>query len=100
MATALPLQALLPRFTVSRHPRHLLIIRTIRGKAGRRIVQPAGKFLRIIRAGVAPNYRAKLLTVAWRSVLLPARCLTSTIRRGWHHLTSVSRDDLNAAQDV
>ena len=40
------------------------------------------------------------LTVAWRSVLLPARCFTSTVSFGWHHLTSVSRDNLTAAHDV
>ena len=47
-----------------------------------------------------PFYRANALTVAWRSVLLPARCFTRTISLGSHHLASVSRVDLNAAQDV
>jgi hypothetical protein len=43
-------------------------------------------------------YRTKPLTVAWRTILLPARCFTSTVSLGWHHLTS--REPLNAAQDV
>ena len=43
---------------------------------------------------------ANPLTVAWRRVLLAARCFTRTLSLGWHHLTSVSRDDLNASQDV
>ena len=30
--------------------------------------------------------------------LLPARCFTSTTSFGWHHLTSVSREDFNAVQ--
>src|SRR5690242_18383123 len=47
-----------------------------------------------------PSYCAKALTVAWRSVLLPARCFTRTVSLGWHHLTSVSREDLNAAHDM
>ena len=38
--------------------------------------------------------------MAWRSVLLPARCFTRTVSLGWHHLTSIIREDLNAAQDV
>src|SRR5262245_18312199 len=46
------------------------------------------------------RYCAKPFTVACRSVLLPARCFTRTISSGSHHLTSVSRVDLNAAQDV
>jgi hypothetical protein len=29
-----------------------------------------------------------------------AKCFTSTTSFGWHHLTSISRDDLNAAHDV
>jgi hypothetical protein len=45
-------------------------------------------------------YRSKPLTVAWRSSLLPAKCFTSTVIFGWHHLTSISRDDLNAAHAV
>jgi hypothetical protein len=44
MATVLPRQALLPRFTVSRHPRHLLIIRTIRGRSGTRTTRRAFRF--------------------------------------------------------
>jgi hypothetical protein len=28
----------------------------------------------------------KVFTVAWRSVLLPAKCFTSTVSFGWHHL--------------
>ena len=32
--------------------------------------------------------------------MLPAKCFTSTTSFGWHHLTSMSRDDLNAAHDV
>jgi hypothetical protein len=28
------------------------------------------------------------------------RCFTRTVSFGWHHLTSVSRDDLNAVQEV
>ena len=39
--------------------------------------------------------RAKFLTVAWRSNLLPARCFTRTVSLGWHHFTSVAREDLN-----
>ena len=42
----------------------------------------------------------KCFTVAWRSVPLPARCFTSTVSFGWHHLTPVSLDNLNAAHDV
>ena len=38
--------------------------------------------------------------MAWRSNFLPAKCFTSTTSFGWHHLTSISRDDLNAAHDV
>ena len=38
--------------------------------------------------------------MAWRRNLLPAKYFTSTVIFGWHHLTSISRDDLNAAQDV
>jgi hypothetical protein len=34
-----------------------------------------------------------LSTVAWRRVLLPAKCFTRTINLGSHHLASVSRDD-------
>ena len=36
----------------------------------------------------------------WRRVLLPARCFTSTVSFGWHHLTSCIREFLNAAHDV
>ena len=43
------------------------------------------------------GYSTNPLTVAWRSVLLPARCFTSHHKlRGWHHFTSVAREDLNA----
>ena len=38
------------------------------------------------------NLVAKPLTAAWRSVLLPARCFTSTTSFGWHHFTSVVRE--------
>jgi len=38
--------------------------------------------------------------VAWRSVLLPARCFTRTISLGWHHLTSVSREDARAVGEA
>jgi hypothetical protein len=47
-----------------------------------------------------PLYCAKALTVAWRSVLLPARCFTRTISLGWHHLTSVSREDARAVGEA
>ena len=40
------------------------------------------------------------LTVAWRSVLLPARCFTRTVNAGWYHLTSTIRELFNAAQDL
>jgi hypothetical protein len=33
----------------------------------------------------------KPFSVAWRRVLLPARCFTRTVSLGWHHLASVSR---------
>jgi hypothetical protein len=46
------------------------------------------------------NYLAKPLTVAWRRVLLPARCLTVTTIAGLHHWTSKSLDDLKTAHDV
>jgi hypothetical protein len=39
-------------------------------------------------------------TVACRSIRLPARCFTRTASLGWHHFTSVSREDLNEAQRV
>jgi hypothetical protein len=39
------------------------------------------------------HYCTKPFTVAWRSVLVPARCFTRTISLGWHHLASVSRED-------
>jgi hypothetical protein len=51
--------------------------------------------------GVRPRTkRTTALSVAWRSVLLPARCFTRTISLGSHHLTSVDREDLKAVQDV
>ena len=42
----------------------------------------------------------KPLTVAWRRSLLPAKCFTTAVSFGWHHLASVMRDDLNAARGV
>src|SRR5262245_20829433 len=53
-----------------------------------------------VGAGADMLYCPKPFTVAWRSVLLPARCFTRTISLGSHHLTSLNRDDLNASQDV
>ena len=38
--------------------------------------------------------------MAWRSVLLPAKCFTRTVSLGWHQLTSPIRELLNAAHDV
>ena len=46
------------------------------------------------------RYCTNALTVAWRSILLPDKCFTTTVSFGWHHLTSLSREDLNIAQDV
>jgi len=34
------------------------------------------------------------------SVLLPARCFTRSISLGWHHLTSVSREDARAVGEA
>ena len=45
-------------------------------------------------------YCTNPLTVAWRSVLLATRCFTRTVSLGWHHLTSVSREVLNAALEA
>ena len=45
------------------------------------------------------QFHGNPLTIACRNVLLPAS-FTRTVSFGWHHLTSVNRDDLNAAQDV
>ena len=60
--------------------------------------------LGVVQARLTENRQtlrsAKPLTVAWRSNLLPAKCFTSTTSFGWHHLASVSRDDLNAARGV
>ena len=41
-----------------------------------------------------PFYCTKPFTMAWRSVLLPAKCFTHTVSLGWHHLTSVSRREM------
>ena len=47
-----------------------------------------------------PDFWDIPLTVAWRSGLLPARCLTRATSFGWHHFASASRDDLSAPQEV
>src|ERR1700674_80630 len=52
--------------------------------------QRAGEPKLATNAEAEPLYCAKALTVAWRSVLLPARCFTRTVSLGWHHLTPVS----------
>ena len=51
-------------------------------------------------AMVAALMREALLPWRGERSLLPARCFTRTASSGRHHLTSISRDDLNAAQDV
>src|SRR5262249_28914013 len=43
------------------------------------------------------TYRTSPFTVAWRTVLLPARCFTSTVSFGSHQLVLDCRSDLNAA---
>ena len=47
----------------------------------------------------ASHYLAKPLTVAWRRNLLPAKCLTSTVSFGSHHLTSFDLELLKEAQE-
>ena len=38
---------------------------------------------------------ANRFTVVWRSILVPAKCFTRTVSQGWHHFTSIAREDLN-----
>jgi hypothetical protein len=40
----------------------------------------------LLRNADEASYLPNPLTVAWRSILLPAKCFTSTVSFGWHHL--------------